>query len=251
MKLEKKVAFVTGASSGMGHAIALLFAKEGAEVIAVARRKDRLDALVADAAGFAGHIHATQGDVADAAGIAAVIDASVKQFGKLDILVNCAGVMDEMMPAGETTDELWDSVLAVNLKGPFILARAFINQVPEDGQGVIVNIASIGGLQGSRAGAAYTASKHGVIGLTKNIAFMYAGRIRANAVAPGGVNTEIGVGIKNPSPLGAKRASAGMSTNPRMGEAEEIANAVLFLASDDSSFINGTTLVADAGWTAY
>jgi NAD(P)-dependent dehydrogenase (short-subunit alcohol dehydrogenase family) len=122
----------------------------------------------------------------------------------------------------------------------------------EQGGGVIVNIASVGGLQGSRAGAAYTASKFGVIGLTKNTAFMYAAQgVRCNAIAPGAVETEIGSTMKNISKFGASRAMAGMNLNPRTGSADEIAKVTLFLASDDSSFVNGAVVTADAGWTAY
>lgn len=122
----------------------------------------------------------------------------------------------------------------------------------EKKKGVIVNIASAGGLFGSRAGAAYTASKHAVVGFTKNVGFQYANLgIRCNAIAPGGVNTNIAASLTAPSPFGAERASVGMAVNPRVGEPQEIAKVALFLASDDSSFVNGTTIVADAGWTAY
>jgi NAD(P)-dependent dehydrogenase (short-subunit alcohol dehydrogenase family) len=119
-------------------------------------------------------------------------------------------------------------------------------------KGVIVNTASVGGLQGSRAGAAYTASKFAVVGLTKNIGFQYAlSGIRCNAIAPGGVNTNIGKTINNPDKFGMERATSGSANNPRMGEPVEIANVALFLASDDSSFVNGTVITADSGWTAY
>ena len=122
----------------------------------------------------------------------------------------------------------------------------------EKGAGVIVNTASVGGLFGSRAGAAYTVSKFGIVGLTKNVGFMYAQNgIRCNAICPGAVDTEISVGIKNPSQFGIGRAMSGMGTNPRQGSAEEIAKAALFLASDDASFINGATITVDGGWSAY
>ncbi|MDR0819659.1 MAG: SDR family oxidoreductase [Oscillospiraceae bacterium] len=252
MKLENKIAFVTGASSGMGHAIALKFAAEGATVIAVARRKEKLDALVAEASGLAGKIVAKSGDVADFAGITKVLDDSFAEFGKIDILVNNAGVMDEMMPVAECSDELWEKVLDTNLKGPFVICRRWLNGQLENGGGVIINTASIGGIQGARAGASYTASKFGIVGLTKNIAFMYAQKgIRCNAIAPGGVATEIAVGLKSPSKFGSERASSGMGANPRYGSADEIAGVALFLASDDSSFVNGAVITADGGWSAY
>lgn len=252
MKLKGKVAVVTGASSGMGRAIALLFASEGASVVAVARRKERLDQLVQQAKEQGGTILAFQGDVSKKEDVESMLDTAVQNFGKVDILVNNAGIMDEMMPVGEVSDELWNKVIGVNLTGPFYSCRKAINIMLEQGSGNIINVASIGGIQGSRAGAAYTSSKFGLVGLTKNIGFMYANKgIRCNAICPGGVETEIGVGISKPSPFGIERATAGIAANPRSGSAEEIAKIALFLASEDSSFINGAVIVADAGWTAY
>ena len=252
MKLKGKVALVTGASSGMGRAISLLFAREGATVVAVARRVERLQELEASAAGLHGRIVPRQGDVADEPAMNLIVDETAAEFGTLDILVNNAGIMDEMMPAAEVTDELWDRVMAVNLKAPFGLIRKSLPIMLAKASGVIINVASIGGLLGSRAGAAYTASKFAIVGLTKNVGFMYAQQgIRCNAICPGAVETEISAGIKNPSQFGISRAMAGMGANPRTGSAEEIAWVALFLASEDSSFVNGATLTADGGWSAY
>ena len=239
MKLENKVALVTGASSGMGRAISQLFVKKGATVIAVARRLDRLEELEAATADLTGKLVPRKGDVSDEAAMNALVDEIVAQFGKLDILINNAGIMDEMMPAAEVTDELWDSVMSVNLKAPFNLIRKSLPIMIEQGAGVIINVASVGGLHGSRAGAAYTASKFGIVGLTKNVGYMYAPKgIRCNAICPGAVETEITVGIKNPSQFGISRVMAGMGTNPRNASADEIAKVALFLASDDASFVN-------------
>ncbi|MDR0372990.1 MAG: SDR family oxidoreductase [Nitrososphaerota archaeon] len=252
MKLENKVVLVTGASSGMGRAISLLFAQEGATVIAVARRLERLIELEASAAGLPGKIVPRKGDVSDEPAMNTLVDGVVLEFGTIDILVNNAGIMDEMMPAAEVTNELWDKVMSVNLKAPFNLIRKSLPIMISKGSGVIVNIASLSGLCGSRAGTAYTASKFAVVGLTKNVGFMYAPKgIRCNAICPGAVETEIAVGIKNPSMFGLSRVRAGMDANPRQGSAEEIAKAALFLASDDSSFVNGATLTVDSGWSAY
>jgi len=251
MKLNNRIALVTGASSGMGKAISLLFAQEGATVIAIARRLDRLEETVAGAQGLTGQIIGRQGDVSDELAMNELIDEIVSEYGKLDILVNNAGVMDDMMPASEVTDELWENVMHVNLKAPFNLIRKSLPIMIAQGAGVIINIASLGGLFGARAGAAYTASKFAVVGLTKNVAFMYApDGIRCNAICPGSVSTEIGIGM-NPSQLGYSRMSTGMGTIPRQGSAEEIANVALFLASDDASFVNGATLAVDGGWSAY
>jgi NAD(P)-dependent dehydrogenase (short-subunit alcohol dehydrogenase family) len=160
--------------------------------------------------------------------------------------------MDNFVPAGDITDELWEKVFAVNTTGPMRTTRKVLPIFIDKKKGVIVNIASAGGLFGSRAGTAYTASKHAVVGFTKNVGFQYATQgIRCNAIAPGGVATNIATTITAPNPFGAERTSIGMGINPSIGQPEDIAKVALFLASDDSGFVNGTTVTADAGWTAY
>ena len=252
MKLCGKVAVVTGASSGMGRAIALLYAKEGASVVAVARRKEKLEELIEASKDYEGKIIAMQGDVSKKEDNEKMIDLAIDSFGKIDILVNNAGVMDEMMPVAEVSDELWEKVMSVNLDGPFYACRKAVNSMLKQGSGIIINVGSIGGLNGCRAGASYTASKYALLGLTKNIGFMYADKgIRCNIICPGGVESEIGVGISHPSEFGFSRVRLGMGNVPRSGSPEEIATIALFLATDDSSFVNGTEIVADAGWTAF
>lgn len=252
MKLNGKVAIITGASSGMGRAMALQFAKEGATVLAVARRVEKLQELVEEANSFNGEIEAYQGDVSNKEDIEGMVRYAVDNFGKLDILVNNAGVIDQMMPVHEVTDELWEDVMKVNIDGPMMACRSAIKIMLKQGFGNIINVASVGGLNGCRAGAAYTASKFAIMGLTKNIGFTYAQKgIRCNAICPGGVETEIGSHITAPSPFGMERAIAGLGLNPRNGKPEEIAKIAVFLASDDSSFVNGTHITADSGWTAY
>ena len=252
MKLQDKVVLVTGASAGMGRSIALLFAKEGAKVVAVARRKERLDEIVRESQDFAGSIQAKQGDVSVQKQMEAIVDEVVSEYGRLDVLINNAGIMDEMAPVGDVSNEMWEKIMKVNLDGPFFLCRKAVNQMLKQESGSIVNVASIGGLQGSRAGAAYTASKFALVGLSKNIGFMYATKgIRCNVICPGAVSTEIGASMGTPNLFGLERAMSGIKINPRNGEADEIAKAALFLASEDSSFVNGTVLVADGGWTAY
>lgn len=251
VKLSGKTAIVTGAGSGMGRAIANLFAKEGARVVAVDLNGDSVEAVVSEIKETGGDVVGVTGDVMKQDDIDRVVEMATKTFGSLDILVNNAGIMDNFLTVGEVTDEVWDRVLGVNLTGPMKLARAAIHVMEkQETGGVIVNNASVGGLFGTRGGAAYVASKHALIGLTKNIAATYGtlGNIRANAIAPGGVNTNIGSTITAPSELGMK-AIQGAGEAP-MGEAEQIATVALFLASDDSSFVNGDVLKADGGWTA-
>ena len=162
-----------------------------------------------------------------------------------------AGIMDEMMPIGELTDDIYQSVMEVNVYGPMCAMRKAVNVMLQQGGGVIINTASVAGLRGNRAGAAYTASKHAIIGMTKNTAFMYGDKnIRCNAICPGGVETEVGVHIKNPSELGMAKAMSGAQF-AKTGQPIDIAKVALFLASDNSSFVNGVAVAADGGWIAY
>lgn len=252
MRLSGKVAIVTGAASGMGKAIAELFAAEGAKVVVSDLRLETAQAVVDGIAAKGGTALALAANVAKEEEVQQLVDATVNEYGTLDILINNAGIMDNFVPAADVTDELWDRVFAINTTGPMRTIRKSLPIFLEKNSGVIVNIASAGGLMGSRAGAAYTAAKHAVVGLTKNVGFQYATKgIRCNAVAPGGVSTNINTTINDPNPFGMERAMAGMGLNPRAGEPEEIAKVVLFLASDEASFVNGTVVTADAGWTAY
>jgi NAD(P)-dependent dehydrogenase (short-subunit alcohol dehydrogenase family) len=252
MKLEGKVAVVTGAGSGMGKEIAVLFDKEGAKVIVSDMNEQSAQATVALIEANNGTAIPVAANVAKEEDVRDMIDAAVEKFGTLDILVNNAGIMDGMVPAHELTDEAWERVFAVNATGPMRAIRKALPIFMEKGKGTIVNIASVGGLYGSRAGAAYTSAKHAVVGLTKNVGYQYAELgIRCNAIAPGGVNTNIGMGSSVPNEFGLDKVMPGMGVMPRTGEAEEIAAVALFLALDDSSFVNGTVITADAGWTAY
>lgn len=252
MRLSGKIAVVTGAASGMGKAIAELFAAEGAKVVVSDLRVEAAQTVVSGIEASGGQALAVAANVAKEEDVQNLIDAAVKKFGTVDILVNNAGIMDNFVPAEDMTDELWERVFAINTTGPMRTTRKVLPIFTERKSGVIINIASAGGLNGSRAGAAYTASKHAVVGFTKNVGFQYANLgIRCNAIAPGGVKTNIGTSITAPNPFGMERAMVGMQINPRAGEPEEIAKVALFLASDDSSFVNGTVVTADAGWTAY
>lgn len=248
MRFLSRCVLVTGASSGMGRQIALDFAKEGAIVIAVARRKERLDALAEEAKGLEGKILPFVGDVSDEKTNEEMIDFAVKEGGKLDVLVNNAGIMDEFKPIGEVSDDLWNKVMSVNLTGPMYAMRKAVNvMLTQESGGNIVNVASIGGVRGARAGAAYTASKHALVGLSENTAYMYVGKIRCNVVCPGGVETEVMNSQTDISQAGIARIMAGLDRNIRTGKVNEISSAVLFLASDEASFVTGATFVVDGG----
>lgn len=249
--LENKVALVTGAASGMGKAIAELFAKEGAKLVLSDINADGLKQLVDQLKAAGSDVTGVSGSVALEGDVKKMIGAAVEQYGGLDILINNAGVLDDFMPVAELTNIMWDRVMGVNVNGPMYTSRLAVPLMISRGGGAIVNIASIGGLHGSRAGVAYTTSKHAVIGMTKNIAFHYGDKgIRCNAIAPGGVNTNIGANMK-PNELGYSKLALGLGTNIRTGEPQEIAEIALFLSTSKSSLINGDVIVADAGWTAY
>ena len=251
MRLDGKTVIITGASSGMGAAMARLFASVGAQVVAVARRQERLAALAQEAT--AGHILPVVADLNQDVDLARIVDETVAAYQRVDILINNAGIMDNMVPLGELTDELWEQVMRIDVTAPMKLMRRVLPLMLAQGAGNIINIASVGGMQGCRAGAAYTAAKHALVGLTKNTAFMYANQgIRCNAICPGGVETEIALtGVNHPSELGLRRATMGNACMPRMGQPEELAQTALFLASEASSFVNGVALVVDGGWLAY
>lgn len=251
MKLKDKSIVVTGASSGMGKAIVELFVNEGANVVSVARRKERLDALADSLKGAPGKIMTFVGDVSVKETNEEMIDLAVKEFGKLDVLVNNAGVMDDMSPIGEVTDERFQKVMDVNVYGPMCAMRKAVQVFLSQGNGgSIVNVASVGAFRAC-AGAVYCASKAALVSMTKNTAFMYLpDKIRCNAIAPGGIATEISSSMGMPNANGYARANNLFSYAPAPGSSEQIASAALFLASDDSSYVNGDVLVVDGGWIA-
>ncbi|MFH5186555.1 glucose 1-dehydrogenase [Paenibacillus sp. TAB 01] len=251
MKLQNKVAVVTGARSGMGRAIAELYAREGAKVVVADLNQANIDTVVESIVASGGEAVGVTANVAKDADVTAMVETAVRTFGSIDVLVNNAGIMDNFVPVADVTDELWERVLGVNLYGPFYACRAALkHMVGQESGGVIINNASVGGLFGARGGSSYVTSKHGVIGLTKSIAATYGrdGKIRCNAIAPGAVNTNIGSTITAPHPLGL---AAQNDTGPaRTGDPMDIARVALFLASDDAGFVNGDVVKVDGGWTA-
>ena len=249
MKLQGKVALITGAGSGIGRATATLFAQDGAQVVAADLNPSGLESLAQElkAQGFA-TLTSVTGDVSKRDEAEKMVETAVKTYGTIDIVVNNAGIMDEFVPLGALDDALWRRVMGVNLDGPMYISRKALETMLPAGKGVIVNVASIGGLFGGRAGVSYTASKHALIGLTRSIAYEYAMKgIRCNTICPGGVATNISV--THPDPLGYERLQTTLPSAVRTAEPEELARVALFLASDDSSFVNGDVLVADGGWT--
>jgi len=235
---------VTGAGSGIGRATASRVAREGGRVVAVDVSAERLAEFAAEHAGA--DIVTIVADITDDAGVARIVEAA---GDTIDGLANIAGIMDDMTPVGDLTDAVWDRVMAINVTGTMKLMRAVIPAMLAQGGGSIVNTASEAALRGSAAGAAYTASKHAVVGLTKSTAFMYGpSGIRCNAVAPGATITNIEATFA--SPLGAERVRAAMTILPDPAEADALAASITFLLSDDGVNINGVTLASDGGWSA-
>lgn len=253
-RLENKVSIVTGAGSGIGKAIALAFAAEGSKVVAADIDRKRLDVLQSEIEASGGEATTVVANMAKEEDIENMVRTATGKYGTLDLLVNNAGIMDHFQPVGEVENDIWQNVMKVNLDGPFKAMRAAIKIFLSKGSGNIINICSIGGIKGGVAGAAYTTSKYALVGLTKNTGYMYSkSGIRCNGIAPGAVQTNIAetIDMGKVTPLVNDRIMAGMVLNPRTGAPNEIANAALFLASDDSSFVNAEILVVDGGWSAY
>lgn len=254
MKLENKVAIVTGASSGIGKAVASLFAKEGAKVVAAARRTERLEDLKKEISdgGFSGEIYPVATDVGKDEDLQNLVDVTLEKYGTIDVLVNNAGILDEYKSLENIKEDLWMKVFDINVHAVMKLSKLVIPTMLKNNKGSIINTASVGGLYGMRGGLAYVASKHAVVGMSKNIGFTYAqDGIRCNAVAPGSVGTEIGENVKEPDMKTLDKLMKGVEMLPVLGKPEELASAYLFLASDDASFVNGTVITVDGGWTAY
>ena len=252
MRLEGKVAVITGAASGMGQAMAELFAAEGAKIVAADWHQESLDAVVAAIKAAGGEIVGVQGNVALKADCERVIDTAVATYGGLDILCNNAGVMDQFQPVGDLSDDVYERVMSINLNGPVYLSRKAIPLMIARGGGSVIMTASAAGSGGGAAGAAYTISKHALIGLTRSTAYSYALQgIRCNAMACGGVETNIQQSI-DPATVdqaGAARYGAYQALIPAFLKPIEIAQLALFLASDDSKHVNGAIIPIDGGWT--
>ncbi len=248
---------VTGASTGIGRSIARLAAEEGARLVLADVNTEGGEELAREVAGQGGEVLFMRCDVSDAEQVGRLVEEAVRHFGRLDVLVNNAGIAGNALPAHELSADDWDRVIAVNLRGPFLCAHFALPHLMAGGAGVIVNVASTYGLVGAPLAPAYCASKGGVVNLTRQLAVDYGGRgVRVNAVCPGYVDTDMGGHRARLPPAQREAAQARRGANAalqplgRQAHADEIARAVLFLASDDSSFMTGSVVTVDGGCTA-
>lgn len=239
MRLQDKVAVITGAGSGIGRAIAREFAREGARLLVAELDEISGRAVVEEIAASGGEARLVRCNVAQEEEVRAAVQAAVEAFGRLDVMVNNAGVADSG----------WDLTLAVNLSGVYYGCKHAAETMAAAGGGVIINMASILGLVGVGFADPYVAAKHGVVGLTRNFAVTYGGRgVRVNCINPGFIETPMTKMITdNPA---FREQIERQTPLGRFGKPEEVAKAAVFLASDDASFMTGAALVVDGGWTA-
>ena len=250
--LNGKVGLITGASSGIGRATAELFAAKGAKVVAAARRQKELDSLVAEIEANGGFATAIQTDVSTATDVERMVDHAIESFGRLDYAVNNAGIEGQFAPIVDLAEEDWDQVMGINLKGTFLCmkheARAMLAR---SCRGAIINVGSVSSFLGAATGSAYVASKHALIGLTSSVSAELASQgIRVNLVCPGVIDTPMHRRLREE--IGDEIYDQGLLPNvhlQRAGQPEEIARAIVFLCSDEASYITGTTLTPDGGYT--
>ena len=247
--LDGKVALVTGAASGIGRASALAFARSGARVVVSDVARDGAEETVRLVCSNGGEARFIEADVSRSGDVEGLVKATVETYGRLDCAHNNAGIAAGGGPTAELPLDVWERVLRVNLTGVFLCLRAELGQMLRQGGGAIVNTASVAGLVGGAGIAAYVASKHGVVGLTKATALEYAAQgIRINAVCPGLVRTPMTAGLL----ADPERAAGALAREPigRVGTPEEIAAAVVWLCSDAAAFVTGLAMAVDGGYVA-
>jgi NAD(P)-dependent dehydrogenase (short-subunit alcohol dehydrogenase family) len=252
-RLSGKVALITGGGTGIGRAIALAFAREGASVAVAGRRLEKLKEVTEEIAKAGGQAIALECDVTRAQHADRAVTTTSNKFGQLNVLVNNAGTLSVSTVANITEDD-WDRVMAVNVKGPFLMSRAALKEFRKAGGGAIVNIGSVLGLVAMQNRAAYCASKGGVTMLTKAMALDHADeKVRVNCICPSIVETDLVKGLFNDTEQGKALRKSREGTIPlgRFGKPVDVAELAVFLASDESSWITGTAIPLDGGLTAF
>ena len=241
-----KVVVITGAASGIGRAAAIAFASEGARVAILDRSADALKEAEATARKAGGEVLAITCDVSEPDQVDAAITQVIHAFGRLDVAFNNAGIENKAAPVHEIELAEWDRILGINLRGLFVCMKHELAQMVKQGAGVVVNTSSGAGIRGVAGGAAYAASKHAIIGLTRSAALDYAKQnIRVNAVLPGNIETP----MMDRFTGGDAQKAIDLEPVGRLGKPEEIAEAVLWMASDLGGFVTGAATVVDGGWS--
>jgi NAD(P)-dependent dehydrogenase (short-subunit alcohol dehydrogenase family) len=246
-------ALITGGGTGVGRAIALAFAREGAKVAVAARRREKLASVVREVEAAGGEGLTVVCDVTNAADAGRAVQETTARFGGLNVLANNAGVLSVSTVEGITEQE-WDRLMAANLKGPFLMSRAALPEFRKGGGGVIVNIGSVLGLVAMKNRAAYCASKGGLTMLTKAMALDHAHEgVRVNCICPSIVETELVRGLFDSSPAGeaARRARTASIPLGRIGQPEDVAEMAVYLASQESAWLTGVAIPLDGGLSAY
>jgi NAD(P)-dependent dehydrogenase (short-subunit alcohol dehydrogenase family) len=252
MRFKGQVAVVTGAAAGIGQAAALAFAQEGAGVALVDRDEDRAEAVAGDIREGGGDVLVVPTDIAHEVEVERMVESVTQRWGRLDILVNNAGIYYQA-DVVDTPTEVWNNVLAINLSGAFLCTKYAVPAMLQGGGGVVVNVASEAGLVGIKGQVAYNVSKGGMIALTRSCAVDLAGRgIRVNCVCPGTTDTPLVREAVNraPDPAAARRTLEQIRPLDRLGKPEEIAAAILYLASREAGYATGAILSVDGGYTA-
>ncbi len=252
-RLDAKVALITGAASGIGRSTALAFAREGARVVVSDVDEDGGEGTVRLIEGEGGEARFIAADVSDGEQVAALVRATVDTYGRLDAAFNNAGTEGVMTELADCPEEAWDRVMAINLKGVWQCMRYQIPEMLKIGGGSIVNCASIAGVVGFATASVYSASKHGLLGLTRAAALEYSSRgIRVNAVCPGVIETPMVMqrGLKAEEDRKVYDDLVGLHPIGRLGRPEEVADAVVWLSSDEASFVTGHPLLVDGGYVA-
>jgi NAD(P)-dependent dehydrogenase (short-subunit alcohol dehydrogenase family) len=250
MMLENKVALVTGGTSGIGRATAIALAQAGAKVVVIGRRQVEGEETIRQIQAMGGEGFSVAADVSKEADVQMLIEKIMTHYGRLDIAFNNAGVEQDPTPLAEQAEATYDRIMDINVKGVWLSLKHEIPALLKSGGGTIVNTSSVAGLVGGAMIPIYTASKHAVEGLTKSLALEYAKQgIRVNAVSPGPIQTEMFDRLSKANPEAIEQIIAGLPMD-RMGTPEEVANAVLWLCSDASSFVTGQSISVDGGITA-
>ncbi|MCC9137416.1 SDR family NAD(P)-dependent oxidoreductase [Pontibacter silvestris] len=243
-KLENKVVFITGGNSGIGKACAIEAAKEGAKVVVADLPTANHDETMSEIGALGVESSFVPVDVSDVESVKQAIDTTVQKFGRLDVALNNAGIGGPYSGIHDMDEKVWEKIISINLNGQFYCIKYELQQFLKQGGGVIVNMSSLAGLKAEHGLAPYTASKHGVLGLTKNIAVQYADKnIRANAICPYYIDTP----LLSVIPDEIRQLWIEGTPAKRLGKADEVAKSFIFFASDDSTYCNGTHLAIDGG----